>query len=135
MSTGQLWTCRDRRRPGHHRVLWVSPCGGYARVIRVVNDSADMSRQPISPRGTAVMIDMRKLIDQINDPDRLPNDDYTLVSQEIGYLNRIDQEWLCVHLVMDSYESGPDYCGLPEHDPFTNRCWDHTPDNLSSWHM
>ena len=34
VSTGQLWIAKDKRRPGHHRVLWVSPCGGYARVIR-----------------------------------------------------------------------------------------------------
>ena len=34
MSVNQLWKAKDKRRPGYHRVLWVSPCGGYARVIR-----------------------------------------------------------------------------------------------------
>lgn len=55
--------------------------------------------------------------------------------EKVDTLNRIDQEWQCNHLVMDSHESGPDYCALPEWDPFTNRCWDHTPGNLTSGHM
>ena len=86
------------------------------------------------------MIDMRKVVEQSNDPDRLPSDDYTLVSQEIEYLNRISQEWTCDEIVgMDrNFFYGnlePVYCELPEHDPFTNRCWDHTPGNLTSGHM
>ena len=35
MRLRQIWTNKDKRRPGYHRVIWVSPCGGYARVIRV----------------------------------------------------------------------------------------------------
>ena len=86
------------------------------------------------------MIDIRKIVELINDPDRLPSDDYALVSHEIVYLNRIDQEWGCDEIVdMDrNFPYGnlePSYCGLPEHDPFTNCCWDHTPGNLSSGHM
>jgi len=65
----------------------------------------------------------------------LPSDDSAVYEGRRKVLNRIDQEWGCVHLVMDSPEAGPDYCGLPEHDPFTNRCWDHTPGNLPSGHM
>jgi hypothetical protein len=82
------------------------------------------------------MIDMRSVVDQINDPDRLPEDDHSLYTQQIAYLNRIDQEWTCDHQLSWNGEWGvPEYCGLPEHDPFTNRCWDHTPGNLTSGHM
>lgn len=62
--------------------------------------------------------------------DSYPDDDYYIEQWKRTMLNRIDQESGCVHLVMESPEAGPDYCGLPEHDPFTNRCWDHTPGNL-----
>lgn len=83
------------------------------------------------------MIDMRKIVDQINDPDRLPEDDHDLVSQEIAYLNRIDQVWTCDAIIHDGplYALVEQYCGLPEHDPFTARCWDHTPGNLPTGHM
>lgn len=34
IRAGQLWECRDARRPGTHRVLWASDNGRHARVIR-----------------------------------------------------------------------------------------------------
>lgn len=34
IHTGQLWTARDCRRRGRYRVLWMSDCGQYARLVR-----------------------------------------------------------------------------------------------------
>ena len=62
--------------------------------------------------------------------DSWPTDDYYIEGWEVTQLNRIDQEWGCDVII----ETGPmfyenDFCGLPEHDPFTDRCADHSPDN------
>jgi hypothetical protein len=65
-----------------------------------------------------------------------PTDEYALEQWKISMLNRIDQEWGCdVILNKDEIFYPAEYCECPEHDPFTNRCWDHTPGNLSSGHM
>ena len=69
------------------------------------------------------------------DPDAYPTDDHDRTMGEIKVLNRIDQEWLCTKYLGIFDDCQPDYCSLPEHDPFTNRCWDHTPGNLTSGHM
>ena len=82
-------------------------------------------------------MDSWSLMKMVNDPDRLPEDDHSLYTQQIAYLNRIDQEWTCdevIQFIPGTYNE-PEYCGLPEHDPFTNLCRDHTPGNLPSGHM
>ena len=63
----------------------------------------------------------------------LPEDDSTVYEGRRLVLNRIDQGWTCDAIIYDGplHTLVEQYCGLPEHDPFTNRCWDHTPDNLS----
>jgi hypothetical protein len=83
------------------------------------------------------MTDIKKLIQKLNDPDLWPDDDKTTEDHKIAYLNRIDQEWGCAAILY--YPADPygqhTYCGMPEHDPFTNRCRDHTPGNLTAGHM
>ena len=32
---GQIWQARDSRRRGTYRILWVSDCGQFARIMRV----------------------------------------------------------------------------------------------------
>ena len=64
----------------------------------------------------------------------LPDDDSAVYEGRRLVLNRIDQEWGCDVVVMSyggwNLGEPTEYCGLPEHDPFTNRCWDHTPGNI-----
>jgi len=64
----------------------------------------------------------------------LPDDDSAVYEGRRKVLNRIDQEWTCDQIIGRQFTGdrtwGPEYCGLPEHDPFTNRCWDHTPGNI-----
>lgn len=73
--------------------------------------------------------------------DQYPDSPVTFLplteNEKVKILNRIDQEWGCDEIIHDDeyYASGYGYCGTPEHDPFTNRCWDHTPGNLTSGHM
>lgn len=55
----------------------------------------------------------------------LPEDDSAVYEGRRLVLNRIGQEWECDFIIMEE-EGSPIYCGFPEHDPFTNRCWDHT---------
>lgn len=61
--------------------------------------------------------------------DRYPDDDMYIERWKVTMLNRIDQEYGCDMIIGFSID-GTEYCGLPEHDPFTNRCWDHPPGNL-----
>lgn len=64
----------------------------------------------------------------------LPDDDSAVYEGRRKVLNRIDQEYGGCDYVVDSDDYYGhrivEYCGLPEHDLFTNRCWDHTPGNL-----
>lgn len=62
----------------------------------------------------------------------LPDDDSAVYEGRRLVLNRIDQEYGCDAIIHDGplHELVEMYCGLPEHDPFGNRCWDHTPGNL-----
>ena len=64
----------------------------------------------------------------------LPDDDSAVYEGRRLVLNRIDQEWGCDAVIYDG-PLVPEHCGLPEHDPFTSRCWDHAPGNLTSGHM
>ena len=61
----------------------------------------------------------------------LPDDDSAVYEGRRLVLNRIDQAWGCDAILSASYDH-PDieYCGLPEHDPFTGKCWDHGPGPL-----
>lgn len=75
-----------------------------------------------------------------NDPDLWPTDDYAIERAHTDALNRIDQEYGCDAIVNVAFDHPQcleimEYCGLPEYDPFSNRCWDHTPGNLTSGHM
>lgn len=56
--------------------------------------------------------------------DRYPDDDYYIEQWKRTILNRIDREWGCDVKIWHD-----EYCGLPEWDPFTNRCAEHSPDN------
>lgn len=57
----------------------------------------------------------------------LPEDDSAVYEGRRLVLNRIDQEYGCDKVITyNNYFNGSEYCGLPEHDPFTNRCRDHT---------
>lgn len=47
-------------------------------------------------------------------------------SEKIEVLNRIDQEYPCNYIVWVN-KDGPEYCEIPEWDPFSNRCFAHTP--------
>ena len=71
--------------------------------------------------------------------DRYPDDDYYIEQWKITILNRIDRIWPCERILYTHMEEGRivgyEYCDMPEHDPFTNLCWDHTPGNLTSGHM
>jgi hypothetical protein len=51
----------------------------------------------------------------------LPYDDSAVYVGRRRILNRIDQEWPCRAQLPDGL------CGLPEHDPFTEKCWYHGP--------
>jgi len=70
-------------------------------------------------------------------PGYLPDDDSAVYEGRRLILNRIDQEYGCDCIIARAIADPTqyEYCGLPEHDPFTDRCWDHTPGNLSSGHM
>lgn len=65
--------------------------------------------------------------------DQYPDSPVTFLplieNEKVKILNRIYQEWECDFIIMEE-EGSPIYCGFPEHDPFTARCWDH-----SSGHM
>ena len=67
-------------------------------------------------------------------PGYLPDDDSAVYEGRRRILNRIDEgaEYGCSHIIYDGplHELQPEYCELPEHDPFTDRCWDHTPGNM-----
>ena len=66
----------------------------------------------------------------------LPSDDHNVYEGRRRILNRIDQGWGCDAIVNATFDHPQiEYCGLPEHDPFTNRCYEHTPGNLTSGHM
>jgi hypothetical protein len=58
--------------------------------------------------------------------DRYPDDDRYIEQWKITILNRIDQEWPCNQVLISS-DPSPEYCDMPEHDPFSNRCLDHGP--------
>jgi len=60
----------------------------------------------------------------------LPDDDSAVYEGRRKVLNRIDQEWQCDWTECVNPFTGYTYCEAPEHDPFTNRCWDHTPGNI-----
>jgi hypothetical protein len=70
---------------------------------------------------------MSGLTDTVADPP-LPYDDSAVYEGRRLILNRIDQEWQCDEIIGTSHIFHvPDYCGLPEHDPFTEKCWYHGP--------
>lgn len=51
MKTGQLWTPKDkRRRSKSHRIIWVSACGGYVRIIRCGASSGRYVRADVVTR-------------------------------------------------------------------------------------
>lgn len=57
-----------------------------------------------------------------------PEDDCRLQVKRTEILNRIDQEYGCDFILCphgDGMWTPTEYCGLPEHDPFTNRCYHH----------
>jgi len=62
--------------------------------------------------------------DPVTDPP-LPYDDSAVYEGRRLILNRIDQEWPCNAQLPDGL------CELPEHDPFTERCWYHGPGSLT----
>jgi hypothetical protein len=66
--------------------------------------------------------------DTVADPP-LPYDDSAVYEGRRLILNRIDQEWPCSAIIYDGplHALVKEYCGLPEHDPFTEKCWDHGP--------
>lgn len=66
-----------------------------------------------------------RVLERMNDCDAYPIDDDIRVCTEINALNRIDQEWGCDKIVGWCRWSGNEYCGMPEHDPFTSRCYHH----------
>lgn len=67
--------------------------------------------------------------DITNDCDAYPTDDHNRTMGEIEVLNRIDQEYGCDRIIGYSQWSGNEYCGIPEWDPFSGRCAEHSPDN------
>jgi hypothetical protein len=64
----------------------------------------------------------------------LPDDDSAVYEGRRLILNRIDQEWGCDARI-SFLKDGPEYCGVPEWEPFSNRCYDHTPGVMHSWDM
>lgn len=62
-----------------------------------------------------------------DDPDADPLDDYIVEKAKVANLNRIDEAFPCQAIVWSSKAFGNEYCGQPEHDPFTERCWHHDP--------
>jgi hypothetical protein len=69
--------------------------------------------------------------DPVTDPP-LPYDDSAVYEGRRLILNRIDQEWPCNVIIAISYggpfnEREKEYCDMPEHDPFTEKCWYHGP--------
>jgi hypothetical protein len=75
---------------------------------------------------------MGKFADVVNDVDRYPNDDFVIEHWKRNILNRIDREWGCSFVYMVD-QDGTHHCEWPEHDPFSNRCYDHTPGVMHSW--
>lgn len=67
-------------------------------------------------------------------PGYLPDDDAAVYWGRRTVLNRIDQEWGC-DAVLISSDPSPEYCGEPEWEPFSHRCYDHTPGVMHSWDM
>lgn len=65
-----------------------------------------------------------RVLERMNDCDAYPTDDYIRTLGEINILNRIDQEWDCDVKIWHD-----EYCGVPEWDPFSGRCAEHSPDN------
>lgn len=67
----------------------------------------------------------------------LPEDDSAVYEGRRNVLNRIDQEWQCDHVIAEAGSDGfyPVYCEMPEHDPFTARCWDHMNDDQKTGPM
>lgn len=58
--------------------------------------------------------------------DRYPDDDHYIEQWKITMLNRIDKEYGCDFILNWNVREGPtEYCGMPEHDPFTNKCYHH----------
>ena len=64
----------------------------------------------------------------------LPSDDSAVYEGRRLILNRIDQEWGCDAIVAEFYNF-PEYCDTPEWEPFSHRCYDHTPGVMHSWDM
>lgn len=54
----------------------------------------------------------------------LPDDDSAVYKGRRFILNRINQEWGCDAFIRTDHAEY-EYCGMPEHDPFTNRCYHH----------
>lgn len=59
-----------------------------------------------------------------------PEDDYQIQRKRIEYLNRMDDPEGCSAVVAET-KDGPEYCELPEHDPFSHRCYEHAYGNWS----
>ncbi len=71
-----------------------------------------------------------------SDPDVWPDDEYELDLYRIEILNRIDEAVGCtVRLDYGLRSSEPHYCGIPEWEPFSLKCYDHTPGVMRSWDM
>jgi len=78
-------------------------------------------------RGTIMRLPRPLPVYDVNS-DRYPDDDKYIEQWKITMLNRIDQEWGCDFIIGTTYtmfHNVVEYCGLPEHDPFTDRCWSH----------
>jgi hypothetical protein len=74
-------------------------------------------------------------IDTVTDPP-LPDDDSAVYEGRRLILNRIDQEWGCDAVVAYGTRLNITvYCGTPEWEPFSHRCYDHTPGVMHSWDM
>lgn len=60
------------------------------------------------------------------DTNVMPDDDYMIEDQKIRILNRIDQgeDYGC-GLITRITLDGVECCGLPEHDPYSDRCLYH----------
>lgn len=86
--------------------------------------------QPPAEEQTVKLTTYREALDRW--ADRAEADDFTIQEGRRLILNRIDEEWGCDQVVWMDSNAGPVYCGLPEWEPFSRRCYDHTPGNMTS---
>jgi hypothetical protein len=74
----------------------------------------------------------------VNDPD-IPYIDDVLIEGPEGWkirvLNRIDEEYGCDVSIDRDCNGVTVFCEIPEWEPFSNRCYDHTPGVMHSWDM